>query len=88
MSSVNVQPRTQMLRIATVCEVTGLSRTQLYRLVKTGKFPSSVQLGANSVAWASDAVDAWVADKIAATRCPTPAFGVRARHMTAASERP
>lgn len=84
MQSVTVQNRTQMLRIAAVCEITGFSRSQIYRLAKLGQFPASVQLGPNSVAWPSDVVDAWVADKMSTPRNPLPAFGVRAQRANAA----
>lgn len=40
--------------------ITGLSRSNLYRLVKNGSFPPPVHIGIRSVAWRSDAVEAWL----------------------------
>lgn len=36
------------------------SRPQIWRDERAGKFPSRVKLGANSVGWRSDEIDAWL----------------------------
>lgn len=38
----------------------GLSRVQIFRLERDGKFPSRIQLGPNSVGWLESDVDAWI----------------------------
>ena len=53
-----------LLRLPSVCALVGLSKSQVYRLIKAGEFPAAIQLGANSVAWPAERVHAWVADKI------------------------
>ncbi len=57
-----------LLRLPSVCALVGLSRSQIYRMVKAGEFPAAVQLGANSVAWPAERVSAWIAEKINASQ--------------------
>jgi prophage regulatory protein len=47
---------------------TGLSRSTIYLRIAEGTFPPSVSLGARAVGWSSDAVDKWIADRIAQSR--------------------
>ncbi|HEK1481302.1 AlpA family transcriptional regulator [Pseudomonas aeruginosa] len=56
-----------LLRLPNVCALVGLSKSQIYRLIRAGEFPAAVQLGANSVAWPAEHVHAWVAEKISAS---------------------
>jgi predicted DNA-binding transcriptional regulator AlpA len=58
----------KFLRLPFVCERTGLSRTQIYRLEAEGKFPRRVKLGAATSAWVESEVQAWAAARIAASR--------------------
>ncbi len=54
-----------LLRLPAVLARTGLSRSQLYRLVAAGKFPRPVTLaGTAAKAWSSAAVSQWCADQI------------------------
>jgi prophage regulatory protein len=48
------------LRLRDVCEVTGLSRTTLWRLRCAGQFPIPRRLSAGAIAWLSSDVSAWV----------------------------
>ena len=52
-----------ILRCADVLELTGLSRTTLWRMEAQGLFPQRVTLGTNSVGWLSDEVDQWLATR-------------------------
>jgi prophage regulatory protein len=65
MASQSVSPL--LLRLPSVCALVGLSKSQIYRLIRAGEFPASISLGANSVAWPSDQVQTWVAEKISAS---------------------
>lgn len=56
-----------LLRLPSVCSMVGLSKSQIYRLIRTGEFPAAIQLGTNSVAWPAERVHAWIADKISAS---------------------
>lgn len=56
-----------LLRLPSVCAQVGLSKSQLYRLIRTGEFPAPIRLGPNSVAWPAEHIDAWIAGKIFAS---------------------
>ena len=50
----------RLLRLPEVLRATGLSRSNLYRKVKVGEFPSPVQLGERAVGWRESEVFAWI----------------------------
>ncbi len=58
-----------LLRLPGVCALVGLSKSQIYRLVRAGDFPEPVRIGANSVAWSAERVNAWVHEKIKCSAC-------------------
>ena len=60
----------RLLRLPAVCERTGLKKTQLYELMKTKSFPSSIKLGARTTVWSAETVDAWIDDRIVAATTP------------------
>lgn len=53
-------PDLTFLRRPQVAERIGASIPTLERMVAAGDFPLPVQIGANSVAWRSDEVEAWM----------------------------
>lgn len=59
------QEQTALIRRKEVEKLTALSRSRIYDLMKIGKFPKPVQLGAMSVAWLEIEVREWIADRIA-----------------------
>lgn len=56
-----------LLRLPSVCALVGLSKSQVYRLIRAGEFPAAIQLGANSVAWPAERVHAWIEEKVSAS---------------------
>ncbi len=56
---------TALLRRKEVEQRTALSRSRIYDLMSKGEFPLPVRLGTMSVAWASNEIDAWIAERIA-----------------------
>jgi len=48
-----------LLRLPAVMQVTGLSRSTLYRLIADEQFPRPVRLGLRAVAWRRSDVEAW-----------------------------
>lgn len=55
----------QILRIDAVLEMTGLSRSALYRLQADGRFPRGHHLaGTKAVGFSRSAVAAWIADQL------------------------
>lgn len=57
-----------LLRLPKVVERTGKSRSAIYRGVAEGTFPKPVRASARSVAWVEAEVEAWIAQRIAASR--------------------
>ena len=59
-----------MLRRTKVQELTGLSRSTIYKMQAEGKFPKGIQLDDNGriVAWVSDEIYQWMDDKINAAK--------------------
>ena len=51
----------RIIRSKEVCEMTGLSRTTLWRMEKYKSFPARVSLGKGSVGWRLSEVQKWVA---------------------------
>ena len=49
-----------LLRLPSVQTQTCLSKSEIYRRIKAGKFPEPIKLGARAVAWPAAQVDAWV----------------------------
>ena len=50
----------KLLRLPQVEEKIGLKRSQIYLLMKEGRFPKPLQLGPRSVAWRLDELDEWI----------------------------
>jgi prophage regulatory protein len=53
------------LRMSQVIEKTGLSKTQIYRLLKQGKFPKFHNLSQRAKAADEREIDEWLAEKFA-----------------------
>ena len=52
----------RIIRLGTVLDRTGLSRSTLYRKVAEGTFPRQVSISVNGVGWYESAVNRWIAD--------------------------
>ena len=50
----------RILRLKSVLERTGLSRSTLYRKIQAGTFPRQVRIAARCVGWRESAIDMWV----------------------------
>ncbi len=50
----------RILRIKTVLERTGLSRSTLYRKIQGGAFPKQVRIAARCAGWRESAVNEWL----------------------------
>lgn len=55
----------RLLRLPEVRQRVGLSRTEIYRRIRRGDFPSAVPLGQRASAWDSVEVDRWIAERVA-----------------------
>jgi prophage regulatory protein len=54
----------KLLRIKSVMDMTGKSRSSIYADIASGRFPRPVPIGARSVAWILSEIDNWIEDKI------------------------
>ena len=59
---------TTILRLPTVKELTGLSRSTIYLRISNGTFPSPISLGGRAVGWVSDEVQLWIEQQIESSR--------------------
>ncbi len=55
----------QLIRLDAVLHRTALSRTRVYELVRTGRFPRPLKLaGSRTNAWVASEVDDWIVHQI------------------------
>ena len=50
----------KLLRLRQVEEITGLSRSSIYRRMKAGEFPRRVKIGSTAVRWNEGEIVAWL----------------------------
>ncbi|RUS66707.1 hypothetical protein CUZ56_01497 [Saezia sanguinis] len=53
----------RFLRISEVMRRVGYKRTQLYKMIREGRFPPNFQIGARAVAWDSKDIDQWMQEQ-------------------------
>lgn len=58
----------KILRRKQVENRVGLSCSTIYAGVAAGTFPKPIQLGAQSVGWLASEIDAWLRERVAASR--------------------
>jgi prophage regulatory protein len=56
----------KLIRIQSVVNLTGLSKSYIYQLVSNGHFPKSIQLvtGGTSVAWLESEIQEWINSRV------------------------
>lgn len=54
---------TTILRLPSVLQITGLSRSTIYAMMAEGTFPKPIKLGKRAVGWKDADVAAWVDDR-------------------------
>lgn len=59
----------KILRLRSVLSRTGLSRSMVYDLIAKKGFPKPISLGARAVGWLESEIDAWIAERVKASRC-------------------
>ena len=59
---------TRILRRRQVMDLTGLSRSGIYSLIERGQFPKQIKLGEKAVGWPEPEVEAWIEERIKASR--------------------
>lgn len=66
--SNTTSPVRRFIKRQEVESITGLSCTEIYRRVASGKFPKQVTLGPKSVVWIESEVLTWCDERIAECR--------------------
>jgi len=56
-----------ILRLKQTINKTGLSRSSIYSMMKSGQFPKSYRLSARAVGWLESDIDSFIASKISAS---------------------
>ena len=57
----------KILRLRAAKELTGLSRSSIYLMMRAGTFPKNISLGARAVGWLEVDIQAWIDSRISAT---------------------
>jgi prophage regulatory protein len=52
----------RIIRLKTVLQRSGLSRSTVYRKIEEGTFPKQVKLGTSSAGWKESELNRWIAD--------------------------
>lgn len=55
----------RLIRLRTVREKTGLSKSTIYAFVQQERFPRPVKLGDRSSGWVESEVDSWISARVA-----------------------
>jgi prophage regulatory protein len=55
----------RIIRLKTVLDRTGLSRSTLYRKIAEGTFPRQVPISINGAGWHESTINRWIADPAA-----------------------
>lgn len=53
----------QLIKLPEVLKIVPVSRAKWYTMVKNREAPASISLGARSVAWDRDEIEAWLLNK-------------------------
>ncbi len=54
----------KIIRLNTVLDRTGLSRSTLYRKIAEGTFPAQVRISVHGAGWRESAISRWIADPV------------------------
>lgn len=56
--------KTRLMRLPEVQSRTGYGRSAIYEMMRSGKFPVSVKLGARAIGFVESEIDGWIAERI------------------------
>jgi prophage regulatory protein len=62
------EQRLRILRLAQVCDVTGLGRSMIYQMEADKRFPERIRIGTRAVGWLEREVHAWLIKRIEISR--------------------
>jgi prophage regulatory protein len=58
----------KILRLPTVKQTTGLSRSTIYLRISKNEFPTPISLGGRAVGWLETDINNWLSEKVEASR--------------------
>jgi prophage regulatory protein len=58
----------QLIKRSQVEALTSLSRSSIYRLMALSEFPKPINITSKAVAWVQSDVEAWIDDRISASK--------------------
>ncbi len=58
----------KILRFTTVKNITGYSRSAIYKKISQGSFPSPISLGERAVGWVESEINDWIDERINKSR--------------------
>ena len=56
--------QSRFVRLPEVLQLTGVSRSTIYRWMANGEFPNQISLGGNTVAWLERDLEVWIHRRI------------------------
>jgi prophage regulatory protein len=56
----------QIIKLPSVINISGLSRTSIYNRIEEGTFPKQISLGERSVGWVKSEIISWIDSRIKA----------------------
>ncbi|MBM5460247.1 AlpA family phage regulatory protein [Pseudomonas sp. P66] len=68
MNAAKIPDDVEFIKIAEVRRITGLGTSTIYERMLAKEFPGQVKLGPKAVAWIKSEVQAWVKERISASR--------------------
>lgn len=54
----------RLMRIEEVCDMAGIGKTSVYKLIGEGVFPKPVNVYGRTVRWVSDEIEAWILERV------------------------
>jgi prophage regulatory protein len=58
----------KLIRLPVVLARVGYRRSMIYVLIRAGKFPRPVKLGARASAWVEEEIDEWINSRVSASK--------------------
>jgi len=58
----------KLLRLNSVKEITGLSKSTIYSRIAEGTFPKQIPIGPRLVVWVESDIQNWIAEQVSAVR--------------------
>ena len=54
----------QIIRLPAVMQMIGMSKPSVYAMIKQGKFPRQIKIGAKASGWVLSEIEQWISERI------------------------